>query len=344
MSRAQLTSTVEQNTGGAVAPYVAGKNKIINGDFGIWARGTSFTVTGTESVVYKADRWSIQADGSTTTRTISQQTFDYSASPAADKLPITGYPSTYFLRYAQTIAGNNSYNYLTTRLENVTTYAGQTVTLSFWAKADAARTVSTYISQNFGSGGSGSVSSISQNNSLTTSWQRFTFTVTLASISGKTIGTSSFVEPTFQLPSGAITPTIDIWGVQLETGSVATPFTTATGTLSGELTACQRYYQRVTPLQNTSPIGLGYATTTTVATIFYPLKSTMRTTPSAVDFTILSLWDQVNVSIGISSMTLNTVGPDNVSVNATVASGLTAFRPYVIIGGTSSYLGITAEL
>ena len=43
MSRAQLTSTVEQNTGGAVSPYVAGKNKIINGDFGIWQRGTSFS-------------------------------------------------------------------------------------------------------------------------------------------------------------------------------------------------------------------------------------------------------------------------------------------------------------
>ena len=45
MSRAQLTSTVEQNTGGAVALFVAGKNKIISGDFGIWQRGTSFTPT-----------------------------------------------------------------------------------------------------------------------------------------------------------------------------------------------------------------------------------------------------------------------------------------------------------
>ena len=63
MSRAQLTSTVEQNTGGAVSPYVAGKNKIINGDFGIWQRGTSFTPAAAIGV-YTTDRWNVSRDGS----------------------------------------------------------------------------------------------------------------------------------------------------------------------------------------------------------------------------------------------------------------------------------------
>ena len=263
--------------------FFAGKNKVINGDFGIWQRGTTFTVTGTENSVFKADRWCVQADGSTTTRTISQQTF------TAGTAPVAGYEGTYFFRYAQTAAGNNTYNYLSTRLEDVRLYAGQTVTLSFWGKADSARTVQTYLSQNFGTGGSSAVNSSSQNNSFTTSWQRFTYTVALPSIAGKTIGTGSFLEPTFQLPSGAITPTIDLWGVQLEAASTASNFQTATGTKQGELAACQRYYAKsyntdVTVPTNGTTTGIVFAySTATLSGAKYlsvTFKSEMRTTPT----------------------------------------------------------------
>ena len=49
--------------------FAAGKNKVINGDFGIWQRGTSFSsING----IYTADRW-IGATNKTVT--ISQQTF-----------------------------------------------------------------------------------------------------------------------------------------------------------------------------------------------------------------------------------------------------------------------------
>ena len=81
MSRSQLTSTVEQNTGGAVSPYVAGKNAIINGDFGVWQRGTSFDFSSVSG--YTADRWGLTWNVSGATRTISQQAFTPGTAPVA---------------------------------------------------------------------------------------------------------------------------------------------------------------------------------------------------------------------------------------------------------------------
>ena len=46
MTRARDVADNQENLGGGVPPFVAGKNKIINGDFGIWQRGTSFTNPG----------------------------------------------------------------------------------------------------------------------------------------------------------------------------------------------------------------------------------------------------------------------------------------------------------
>lgn len=139
-------------------------------------------------------------------------------------------------------ACTSTFTQLGQRIEDVRTYAGQTVTISFWAKAASALSLTPYLEQNFGSGGSASVYTSGTAASVTTSWQRFTATVSVASISGKTIGTSSFLN--FYFLTSTLSTNIDIWGVQIEAGSVATAFQTATGTLQGELAACQRYYEK----------------------------------------------------------------------------------------------------
>jgi hypothetical protein len=321
--------------------FAAGKNQVMNGAFDVWQRGTSFTVTGTESVAYKADRWAIQSDGSTTTRTVSRQAFTPGTAPVA------GYEGNYFLRFAQTTAGNNSYNFLSTRIENVTTFAGQTVTLSFWAKADSARTVSTYLSQNFGSGGSASVNTTSQSNSLTTSWTRFTYTVALGSLTGKTIGTSSFVEPTFQLPSGAITPTIDIWGVQLEASNVATAFQTTTGTIQGELAACQRYYTRLDGSAYTT-FGAGRSNSATLGHIAVPLPVPMRTTPTA-GFSTASgfiIWTGSGATTALTAIGLNQGSKTALLVDITTAASQTVGYGTILFANNSSstYIEASAEL
>lgn len=215
--------------------YAAGKNKIINGDFGIWQRGTSFS--NPTSGDYTCDRWKIAYDGTGATRTISQQTF------TAGTAPVAGYEGQYFLRFDVSAAGTgNTYNLLRQSIEDVRTFAGQTVTYSFWAKASSAISVTPRLSQQFGSSGSATVDTNNTALNITTSWVRYTSTFTVPSIAGKTIGTGSNLAFDVRLPSNT-TFTFDIWGAQLEAGSTVSIFQTATGTIQGELAACQRYFQ-----------------------------------------------------------------------------------------------------
>ena len=335
MSRAQLTSTVEQNTGGAVAPYVAGKNKIINGDFGIWARGTSFS--NPTSSTYSADRWIGYSDA---TSTVSQVAFDYGASPASDKLPISGQTGTYFLRINKSSGG--SYAGLQQKIEDVHTFAGQTVTVSFWAKASVGGYVlAGDFGQNFGSGGSASTDSFTITPTLTTSWQRFSYTYTFPSITGKTIGAGSYVVIDIgRNLTGSAALIMDFWGVQLEAGPVATPFTTASGTLQGELALCQRYYVQFGGTVSTPSNGA--ASTTVINRMPFPLPTAMRTTPSATYSGTPQVYDGVTLTniTGLGSV-FNSY--NLVTIDVSVASGLTQYRPYVLYMNSGT-INLSAEL
>jgi len=331
MSRAQLTSTVEQNTGGAVAPFLAGKNKVINGDFGIWARGTSFTPTASIGF-YTADRWACNRDGSGATVTVSQQSFTPGAAP------VTGYEAPYFFRFNQSVAGSGgTYNQIVQKIENVQTLAGQTITVSYWMRiSSGTASIANYIQQSFGSGGSSDVYTNTSSATITTSWQRISFTVTLPSLSGKTIGTGSFLGLGFILPINII-QTIDIWGVQLEAGPVATPFTTASGTLQGELSLCQRYYYR----SSVQRFGIGYATSSGNVNILVPCPVSMRVPPTSIDQTNLGLYD------GVNTLSISSVGFGYANLNlqeiACGTSSAVTLRPYILYG-SSAYLGFSAEL
>lgn len=320
--------------------FFAGKNKIINGNFGIWQRGLT-NLSNFGAVGCNADRWGAYVDGSGT-KTISAQTF------TPGTAPVSGYESQYFMRYNQTVAGtggteNNQFQLI----EDVRTLAGQTATLSFWMKADSARSVTPYIVQNFGSGGSTKVTNNGTAVSVTTSWQRFTSTFTVASISGKTIGTSSSLEVGFRLPINVV-QTIDIWGVQLEAGSTATDFQTASGSVGGELALCQRYYYRTSPTASGMPVtSNGGCITTTIGQVYYPLPVTMRSNPSAMEYSAINWYNYGNnTEYNTGTYTLTAATPNLASVRYT--HGTAVFTAGQSGGfttaGTSSYLAFTAEL
>ena len=288
--------------------YAAGKNKIINGDFGIWQRGTS--ITPASGYGFGPDRFQTYSYG-TSTATISQQSF------TPGTAPVTGYEAQYFCRVNST----NTSTPLEYRIEDVRTLAGQTATLSFWAKSASGQTLTGNFVQNYGSGGSAQAQIALTMPTITTSWARYSVTFSVPSVSGKTIGTSSYHAIQWL---GAINNALDIWGVQLEAGSVATAFQTATGTLAGETALCMRYFRSVGGSQVYETVLSGTSVSTTSSWIVAPFPVQMRTTPT-ISYSALSDWQNTvpaTASQVITGMSISTTesGTQSAFMNFTHSS------------------------
>jgi hypothetical protein len=214
------------------------QNPVLNSAFQVWQRGTS--VAGASGVNYTADRWIGFRDGSTISRQTTGDT--------------TNLPNIQYCARVQRNNGTTGTSVIIFQqpFETVNSipFAGKTVTYSFYARKGA----------NFSSSGdlltaqvysgtgtdqtqvgsyTGASAPISSSVTLTGTWQRFTATATIA-----TTATELTVDFRFT-PTGTAGANdyFEVTGVQLEVGSVATPFHTYAATIQGELSACQRYYE-----------------------------------------------------------------------------------------------------
>jgi len=343
MSRAQLTSTVEQNTGGAVPPFVAGKNAVINGSMELAQRGTSFTST---TNIYTLDRWQATRYG-TAGGTVSQQ-----VATDATYLP----QIKYCARIANNSGATSVGTYFVTSLESLESqrFAGQTATFSFYARKGALYSGSNTITaniiggtgtdQNILSGFTGQATQFTTSPAtLSTNWQRFTVTGAV----GSSITQLAIVFIAYGSGTAGATDYVEITGVQLELGSVATPFTTASGTLQGELALCQRYYYRAQGGTAYSYYGVGASTSTSTAYIVVPLPIQMRAYPSTtIDWANLGITDNVNYQLALSGLALQNGNPNQVVLTATTAASQTQYRPAFLTNqnNTAGYLGFSAEL
>ena len=321
----------------------AGKNKIINGDFSVNQR--AFT-SNTTNDSFNFDRWLQSNSGGSFT--VTPQNFTLGAAPVA------GYEATTFLQgitASQSAAGD--YASFVQRIENVRTFAGNTVTISFWAKANTGTPkIGVELQQVFGSGGSPSatVSIPAGAVTLTTSFARYSVTVAVPSISGKTIGTTagtSYLELDLWTSAGSTYATrassigiqnftAAIWGVQVEYGSKATPFQIASGgSPQAELAMCQRYYERVT--DPSSFFGPGFVNSATLVYGVYTMQTTKRAFPTFA-------------SSSATAFTVYTAVTGTVTATANAAVVLTSTKVIILqattsgqVGGQGGMLGLAAS-
>jgi len=331
------------------APLVF-RNKIINGGFDIWQRGTSQTSSGYGS----DDRWGNTNVGST--KTASQQTF------TVGQTDVPNNPRYWARTVVTTSAGASNYCLKYQCIENVATLSGQTATLSFWAKADAAKNIAVEFAQNFGSGGSPSatVNSIGVTTfALTTNWKLFTTTVSIPSISGKTLGTNndSYLQVLFWFDAGSSfnsrtnslgqqSGTFDISNVQLEQGLAPTPFEQRP--IGMELNLCQRYFQQFSLNSTGSMSFYGYWTSATQASLIVNLPVFMRSTPT-FSYSNVAIVNGPGNNGTVSSVDSTTylVSPwggrlvFTVTGTTSVSAGLVAS---LYSAGSTSYVSFSAEL
>jgi hypothetical protein len=326
------------------------RNRIINGNFDVWQRGTSFSSPATAA--YMADRWKIEFDGTAATRTISRQTF------ATGQTSVPGNPK-YFLQMAQTVAGSGGtyFNPIVQAIESVLTFAGQVVTVSFWAQATVGTpTITVVVGQIFGTVGSPS-STVYTNTptyTLSANWQQYTWTVAVPSISGKTLGTNGDdYLGIFIRTQPNLVHTVNFASVQVEKGSVATPFEVRP--FATELALCQRYYYQITALTNSGGSqsninwGIAYVRSAGNASIYYSLPVPMRTQPTFFNNATLQFdWNAV-ANLGVFNspvLVTNKSNNKDIEIDGTVTGGTQGQAGAIILASPTAgqYVSFNAEL
>jgi hypothetical protein len=335
---------------------VSGKNAIINGGMDIWQRGTSIAISASTGTTYTADRFSI-ATGASQAITVSRQ-----ATADTTNLPNIQYCARVQRNSGQT--GTSSLS-LTQALETVNSipFAGKQVTLSFYVRAGANYSATSNIFGAYLYSGTGTdqnplsvaytgTNTVAVNASitLTTTWQRVSITGTVPTTATE-LALQTYFTPT---GTAGANDYFEITGVQLELGSTATTFSRAGGSIGGELALCQRYYWRQNANAEAAFVifGQGSATSTTIVYCQTPFPVQMRAKPTAIDFpTVATYFQALDAAAGGATLTALVFDSAQTTsqqgfLTATVAAGLTQFRPYVIRGNnsTGAYLGWTAEL
>jgi hypothetical protein len=321
------------------------RNKVINGDFEVWQRGTSFNNPTTLS--YLADRWRLSFNGTGAARTISR----FLSAPGSEGPGGTRYG----LRWEETSAGSGSTaKGLFTPIENVRSFAGRTVQLSFVAWVDAGTIdVTPEIAQSFGTGGSPSsqVTVTGSAVTITTTPTRFSQAFAVPSIAGKALGSNGndHIFGRLQLPTGA-TFAFNVKAFQIEEGNVVTPFERLDP--GAQFLRCARYYYRKNydgaAFLTIDILAVNYAPAGDLFRTQFQLPAPMRVEP-AVALSDGTLFDVEQPGVATHNVTSvfggNTViGASEFSLMFELSGSFPAAGYRLLRCGNSGYLEFNAEL
>ena len=275
---------------------VAGKNLCINGGFDHWQRGNSFG-SSNSVYVFTADRWEIVRHGYQLGMTVSRQT--------------AGLDGFRYCARIQRDSGNTSTNNLqfqtSFETSEVLPFINKTMTISFYARKSSTASSSSLNVQIISGTGTdqamknytGGTVSFQQTPTLTDSWQRFSF-------SGSVLSPYTEFGIWFgYTPSGTAGAAdyVEITGVQLELGSSATQFSRAGGTIGGELSLCQRYYEHsYDSSTNSGTNGMIVITMPTNSNTYIPIqfKVTKRSAPTMQSYDTANNVNRITTATGVN--------------------------------------------
>jgi len=351
-------------TGYGAGSFAVGRNRIINGAMEIDQRNAGASVTPTADGLYSLDRWQYS---------ISQASKFSIQQNAGSVTPPTGY-----INYLG-VTSLSAYSVISSDLfviqQNIEglncsdlawgTANAATVTLSFWVRSSLTGTFGGSLRNNDSSRSYPFSFTISSSNTweqktitvagdttgtwLTTNGTgiRVTFSLGMGSTKSGTAG--AWTAGSYWSPTGATSvvgtngATFYITGVQLEEGTVATPFERRQ--YGQELALCQRYFARLSSFATYTGFASGVVLNATTGFVYLKYPVAARASPT-ISQSNTANYDG-SVIAAVTSIGTAYYGTDSLSANViSSGGGLTTGRGCVLLGNnnTAAYINLSMEL
>ena len=353
------TAQLSSLNGGALS---GARNRIINGDMRLDQRNAGASVTPADGA-YTLDRWQY---GATQASKVTLQQSTTAPAGFSNSLLITS-SSAYsvssgdLFRITQNIEG---FNFADLSFGSA---SAKTVTLSFWVRSsltgsfggsllNSARDRSYPFSYSISAANTWEYKTVTIAGDTTGTWVgstngtgvRLNFSLGAGSSNSGTAGvwgSGGFVSPSGQTSVvGTNGATFYITGVQLEAGTVATPFERRS--YGQELALCQRYFYQIQGNTTSNTVlGNGFSNNANDLFAYMKFPVTMRSSPTVTSSGV-AVTDYNSYTVSTTGVAAHSASTNGCNIQCTTSGGQTTYRPGVAQIGTSTsnYIALSAEL